>query len=66
MGSGGIIIDIYHDGKLLRSVSTDSGNRPLVPVVGKTLNVLLNFKLDVDVQVEITGWGEKYIWKEYN
>lgn len=65
-GGSGIIIDIYHNGKLLRSVSTDSGNQPIIPVVGKTLNVLLNFRLDVNVQVAITGWGVKYIWKEYN
>jgi hypothetical protein len=34
--------------------------------VGKTLNVLLNFRLDVDVELALTGWGEEYIWKEYN
>lgn len=66
MGGGGIAIDIYRDGNLLRSISTDSGNQPIVPVVGKTLNVLLNFKLNVDVQLTLTGWGEEYIWKEYN
>lgn len=63
---GGIAIDIYRNGSLLRKVTTDSGNRPFTPVVGKTLNVLLNFKLDADVQIEFTGWGEKYIWKNFN
>ena len=62
----GISIDIYRNGSLLRSVSTDSGNQPILPVVGKTLNVLLNFRLDVDVELALTGWGEEYIWKEYN
>lgn len=62
----GLTIDIYRNGSLLRSVSTDSENHPLIPVVGKTLNVLLNFRLDVSVQVELTGWGVAYIWKEYN
>lgn len=65
-GGGGIAIDIYRNGSLLRSVSTDSGNQPLIPVVGKTLNVLLNFRLNADVEVAFTGWGESYIWKEYN
>lgn len=65
-GGGGITIDIYRNGSLLRSVSTDSGNRPIVPVVGKTLNVLLNFRLNVSVEIAITGWGEEYVWKEYN
>lgn len=65
-GGSGIAIDIYRNGSLLRSISTDSGNQPILPVVGKTLNVLLNFRLDVDVELALTGWGEEYIWKEYN
>lgn len=65
-GGSGIAIDIYRDGNLLRSVSTDSDSHPIVPVVGKTLNVLLNFRLDVNVEIELTGWGEEYVWKEYN
>ena len=65
-GGSGISIDIYRNGSLLRSISTDSGNQPILPVVGKTLNVLLNFRLDVDVELALTGWGEEYIWKEYN
>lgn len=66
IGGSGLIIDIYHNGSLLRSVSTDNSNQPIIPVVGKTLNVLLYFKLNVSVEVAITGWGEEYIWKEYN
>ena len=66
MGGSGLAIDIYHNGNLLRSITADGDKRPMIPVVGKTLNVLVNFKLDVSVQIEITGWGEQYIWKEYN
>ena len=66
IGGSGLVIDIYRNGSLLRSVYTDNNNQPIIPVVGKTLNLLLNFKLDVSVQVAITGWGEEYIWKEYN
>lgn len=66
MEGAGITIDIYRNGSLLRSVNTDSGNLPIVSVVGKTLNVLLNFRLNVSVEIAITGWGEEYVWKEYN
>lgn len=66
MGNNGLSIDIYRNGSLLRSVSVDNSHQPIIPVVGKTLNVLLNFKLDVSVEIAITGWGEEYIWKEYN
>lgn len=62
----GVTIDIYRNGDLLRSLNTDSGHRPIIPVVGQTLNVLLDFKLSVSVEVELTEWGVETVWKEYN
>lgn len=66
MDDSGLVIDIYQNNSLLKQITVDGDNRPMIPVVGQTLNVLVNFKFDVSVQVEITGWGEQYIWKEYN
>lgn len=66
IGDSGLAIDIYHNSSLLRRITVDDNNRPMIPIVGKTLNVLVNFKLNVSVQIEITGWGEQYIWKEYS
>lgn len=65
-GNKGITIDIYRNGDLLRSLNTDSNYQPIIPVVGQTLNVLLNFKLSVSVEVELTEWGVETFWKEYN
>ena len=65
INGSGLIIDIYQNNSLLRQITVDGNNRPMIPIVGQTLNVLVNFKLDVDVQIEFTGWGEQYIWKEY-
>lgn len=62
----GLTIDIYRNGDLLRSVNTDSSHQPIIPVVGQTLNVLLDFKLSVSVEVELTEWGVETVWKEYN
>ena len=62
----GLTIDIYRNGDLLKSLNTDSSHQPIIPVVGQTLNVLLDFKLSVSVEVEITAWGEETVWKEYN
>ncbi|WP_294613857.1 FimB/Mfa2 family fimbrial subunit [uncultured Bacteroides sp.] len=62
----GLTIDIYRNGDLLRSLNTDSSHQPIIPVVGQTLNVLLDFKLSVSVEVELTAWGEETVWKEYN
>lgn len=62
----GVTIDIYRNGDLLRSLNTDSSHQPIIPVVGQTLNVLLDFKLSVSVEVELTEWGVETVWKEYN
>lgn len=62
----GLTIDIYHNRSLLKSITADGSGKPIVPIVGKTTNLLLDFKASVDVEVEITGWGETVVWKEYN
>lgn len=62
----GITIDIYHNRSLLKSITTDGSGNPIVPIVGKTTNLLLNFEGSVGVEIEITGWGETVVWKEYN
>lgn len=62
----GVTIDIYRNGDLLRSLNMDSSHQPIIPVVGQTLNVLLDFKLSVSVEVVLTGWGVETVWKEYN
>lgn len=62
----GLTIDIYHNNSLLKSIEADGSGNPIVPVVGKTTNLLLNFEGFADVKVEITGWGETVVWKEYN
>lgn len=66
MDDSGLVIDIYQNNSLLKQITVDGNNRPMIPVVGQTLNVLVNFKFDVNVQIEFTGWGEQYVWKEYN
>ena len=63
---GGLTIDIYRDGSLLRSITTDGGGNPIVPVVGKTTNLLLNFEGSVGVEIKITAWGETVVWKDWN
>lgn len=62
----GLTIDIYHNRSLLKSITADGSGNPIVPVVGKTTNLLLNFEGSVGVEIEITGWGETVVWKEYN
>ena len=66
VGGAGLTVDIYHNETLIRSVSTDNMGRPIVPQTGKTLHLLINFEASLDVEIAMTGWGEEYIWKEYN
>lgn len=66
VNAAGITIEIYHKGTLLKSVNADDSGNPIIPVVGKTTNLLLNFEGSVNVEIEITSWGETVVWKEYN
>ena len=62
----GLTIDIYHNKLLLKRIKADGSGNPIVPVVGKTVNVLLNFEGSVGVELEVTNWGETVVWKEFN
>lgn len=64
-GGDGIEIDIYHDGQLVTTVKRDSQGKPLTTQTGKVLNVLIDFNLQVNVEVSITPWGIVHIWKDY-
>ncbi|WP_291590945.1 FimB/Mfa2 family fimbrial subunit [Bacteroides sp.] len=66
VNASGLTFEIYHNGTLLKSVHADGSGNRIIPVVGKTTNLLLNFEGSVDVEIEITGWGETVVWKEYN
>lgn len=64
--AAGLTIEIYHKGVLFKSVQADGSGNPIIPVVGKTMNLLLNFEGSVNVEIVISKWGETVIWKEYN
>lgn len=53
----GIRIDISHDGKLLKSITQTSDRRPLIPVAGQELALLITFSPDGDVKVRQPGWN---------
>lgn len=60
-----IEIDVYHDGQLITTVKKDSQGRFLKTEKGKLLNVLVDFRLNVEVEVSTTPWGTVQIWKDY-
>lgn len=62
---GNIEIDVYHQNDLITTVKNDSGGNPLKVLRGQVLNVLVNFKMQVSVEVSITPWGVKQVWKDF-
>ena len=57
----GIAIDVYHDRQLITTIKKDSQGNPLRTQTGKVLNVLIDFKLQVNVEVSIPPWGTIHI-----
>lgn len=67
VGTGGITIDILHDGEPLRSVSQTSDGKPIVPVAGKRLELRIVFKpQDGGVNVTPPGWTSVDIEVSYD
>ena len=60
----GLTIDLYHGNDLVYSASS-SGGQPIDVTQGKLTNVLIDFTGSINVSVQETPWGQKYVWKEY-
>lgn len=58
-------IDIYHRDVLRTTIISDSSGKPLRVTEGRLLNVLVDFKGDISVEVKVTDWGKQEIWKEF-
>lgn len=43
VGGEGIEVDVIHDGKLLKSITQTSDGKPIIPVPGKELTLLIKF-----------------------
>lgn len=52
----GVRIDIYHGNTLLITAAADSGGMPFIIQEGRLLHVV----------IDLNGWEEIYIWKEFN
>lgn len=61
----GIAIDIYHGADLLHTVDAHSGNSPILVEEGKLTNVLIDLSGNVNVQMTMTPWGQRQVWKVF-
>lgn len=53
----GIMIDILHDGKLLKSITQTSDGQPILPKAGKELTLLISFSPSGNVEIGSPGWN---------
>lgn len=60
-----IKIDIYHRNVLKTTIVSDNQGKPLRAVEGRLLNVFVNFRGSVSVNVKVTDWDMKEIWKDF-
>lgn len=58
-------IGIYHRGVLKTTIVSDNQGIPLRVAEGRLLNVLVDFKGEISVELKVTDWGKREIWKEF-
>ena len=61
----GFKIEIYFNGNLIYTIDQDSKGVKFVPVVGKTMNVIIDFRAELSVMVAITPWNVVYQYVNY-
>ncbi len=59
------VVDIYYDGKLLYTVEKDAEGNFFVPEVGRTLNIIIDFKATISIQAVITPWNVVYQYVDF-
>lgn len=64
-GGKPFILDVYRNGELLYSFTKGSDGKEFVPELGRLLNIIIDFRVDISVKVVITPWGEVYQEVEY-
>lgn len=59
------VLDIYKNEQLIYSFSKGSDGKDFVPVLGRLLNIIIDFKSEISIKVVITPWGVVYQDVEY-
>lgn len=58
-------VQIYHGSELVYDLRRDNPTANVNIVADKTANVLIDFTAHISITVELTGWGVRYGWIEY-
>lgn len=64
-GGKSYVLEVYKNGQLLYTFTKGSDGKEFIPVVGKLLNIIIDFRVDISIKVVITPWGVVYQDVEY-
>lgn len=59
------VVDIYYNGELIYTAEKDADGNIFVPEIGKTLNIIIDFKATISIQAVITPWNVVYQYVEF-
>lgn len=59
------VLELYWDGKLKKTFTHGTDGTPMVPQLGRLLNIIIDVEADVAVKVVVTPWGVVYQDVEY-
>src|SRR5690554_154561 len=61
----GVHVDILYNGKIIYTIDHDSEGHLFVPIVGRTLNIIIDFRAEISVLFEVTPWNVVYQYVNY-
>src|SRR5690554_1991085 len=64
-GGKGFHVDILYNGKIIYTIDHDSEGHLFVPIVGRTLNIIIDFRANLSVVCEVTPWNVVYQYVNY-
>lgn len=65
LGGQSYVLDVYKNGELKYTFTQGSDGTPFVPVIGKLLNIIIDFTVDISINVVVTPWGVVFQDVEY-
>ena len=60
-----IVVDILYNGEVIFTADRDSMGKPFNAEVGRTLNILIDFKATLSINVNVTPWNQVFQYVEY-
>ena len=59
-----LIIEILYNGEVIYSADHGTDGKPFTPKLGQVLNIVLDFRAELDIKVVITPWNVVYQYVE--